>query len=1802
MPTITNLLGYQITEQLYAGTRTLVYRAIRTSDKYPVVIKVLRNEYPNFHELIGFRNQYTIAKNLDLPSIIKPLSLEVYHNSYALVMEDFGGISLSTYLETATDKNQLSQYLSLTEFLNLAIQLSEILDYLYQSRVIHKDIKPANILINPETKQVKLIDFSIASLLPRETQEIQNANSLEGTLAYLSPEQTGRMNRGIDYRSDFYALGITFYELLTGELPFVSDEPMELVHCHLAKNPRSVHQINPDIPLVLSEIISKLMAKNAENRYQSALGIKHDLEICLEQLQATGSIENFAIGQRDLSNRFLIPEKLYGRETEVQTLLEAFDRVATPLSSPLSKGGQRGVEIMLVAGFSGIGKTAVVNEVHKPIARQRGYFIKGKYDQFQRNIPFSAFVQAFRDLMGQLLSESDAQLQTWKTKILEAVGDSGQVLIDVIPELERIIGKQSPATELSGSAAQNRFNLLMQKFVKIFTSIEHPLVMFIDDLQWADSASLNLLQLLMQDSQYLLILGAYRDNEVSAAHPFILTVNEIVKTGAVVNTITLQPLSLLALNQLVADTLNCDLYLAQPLTELVCQKTQGNPFFATQFLKALYEDGQIKFYPPQSPLAKGGREGGWQCDITQVRALAITEDVVEFMALQLQKLPLKTQEVLKLAACIGAQFDLNTLAIVSEKSPEATADNLWKALQEGLIIPNTQIYKFFTQSDTASVSDAAANPIYRFLHDRVQQAAYSLIPEQQKIVTHLKIGQLLQQNSSEIEQEEKLFDIVGHLNRGIELITQPIERGKLAQLNLKAGSKARSSTAYAAARIYLERGIELLTDNSWQSQYELTLNLYVAATEAAYLNGDFEGMEDLAALVLQQAQTILDKVKIYEISIAARSAKCQMLEALAIGRNALSQLGVELPAEPDEALIGKALQAVGDQLSGRGIEALVDLPVMTNPKATAAMQLLAMLFSPILQGMPGLMPLLSSTMVSLSIEFGNAPASSVGYVIHGLVSCAFLGKVETGYSFGKLALTLLDRFNARKFKCLILNLFGGFIQHRQEPLLAIIPTLKDAYTAGMETGNFLNAGYSMVVYFDVNFLRGVELNTWEHEIAGYNAALAQVKQYPVRAYFDIKQQVVQNLRETVSQPDCLIGIAYDETVRIPQHHQEHDLSVIAVVYIQKLVLAYIFGNYKAAIDYIAQADRYVTAISGMVFVPVFHFYAALTHLAFFPSHPESEQSEMLAVAVTHQMILQHWAHHAPMNHQHKVDLIEAEKCRVLGQKAEAIEFYDKAISGAKVNEYIQEEALANELAAKFYLNWGKEKVAADYMQEAYYCYARWGAKAKVVDLETRYPPLLQPILNQPKTSVDTLATITSITHSSTQVSSSSISDTLDFASVIKAAQALSSTIQLDELLKQLVQIILQNSGADNCILVLPQNKTWQVKAISTLETTELCSEPLDNCLNVPIKLIQYVKRTQAVVIVDNLETDLPIIDDYLIQQQPKSILCLPILNQGNLTAILYLKNQSTAGVFTNSRLQILNVLCTQAAISLENATLYNTLEQKVSDRTQELSQTLEYLRSTQKKLIESEKMAALGGLVAGVAHEINTPLGTSVTAASLLAAKTQDFVNAIASGAIKRSILSEYVDIAAETSQLILSNLQRAGNLVQSFKQVAVDQTHLECRTFLVKDYVEDILFALQPTLKQTPHTVTVNGDENLQITSYPGALSQIITNLIANSIAHAYPSGTSGQLQLNISQQGEQIAITYQDDGCGILPEHLDKIFDPFFTTARNRGGTGLGLHIVYNLVTQKLSGQLDVQSQSDRGTMFTLLLPKVVLTVENA
>jgi len=1534
-----SLPGYQIIEQIHDDFRTQVYRGIRQFDGQLVAIKLHKSDYPSYRDLAQFRHQYTLAKNLNIPGIIKPYSLENYGNSFALVMEDFGGISLLKYTN--------NKPLNINEFLSIALQIVKIIEGLHHNCIIHKDIKPQNLLVNPQTQEIKLIDFSISSLLPRETQEIQTLNILEGTLAYIAPEQTGRMNRGIDYRTDFYSLGITFYELLTGQLPCLSTDPMEIVHCHIAKTPVSPIEINSNLPQTVNDIILKLMAKNAEDRYQNAYGIRYDLEICQQQWQSQAKILPFPIGQRDISDRFLIPEKLYGREQEVKTLLQAFDRVTRGQS-----------EILLVAGFSGIGKTAVVNEIHKPIVRSRGYFIKGKFDQFNRNIPLSGWVQVFRELIKQLLIESSDKLQVWKSKILAALGENAQVIIEFIPELEQITGCQPAVTKLSGSAAQNRFHLLFCKFICLFATKEHPLVIFLDDLQWADSTSLDLIKILASESEirYLLLMGAYRDNEVNPAHPLRLTLEAIKKRKTTLKTLTLTPLSQLSINHLIADTLNCSTELALPLTELVYQKTQGNPFFTNQFIKYLHETATINF---------DFERNFWQCNLAQVRSLSITDDVVEFMAIQLQTLPELTQKLLQIAACIGNSFDLNTLAIVAENSLEATASNLWFALQEGVILPINDIYKFFQDGAEylpLTVSDSPS-PRYKFLHDRVQQAAYSLIPNEKKQATHFKIGQLLLNNITNPEQEDKIFEIVNQLNYGLDLILNPTERYELAQLNLIAGRKAKTATAYTAAVNYLTTGRKLLNKDSWQIQYETTLNLYTEAVEAAYLNTNFEQMEELANVVLHHARTLLDKVKVYEVQLAACTAQVKLKPALEMGLEVLKLLGVSFPKQPSPGDIQHKLEATASLFIDKKIADFVALPEMVEPNKQVALRILSSLVSPAYMSAPTLLPLIILEMVQLSVYYGNAPLSAFAYGLYGLILSGVMQEIQRGYEFGQLALNIVEKFQANYLKPKIFYTVGAHLIHGKEHFQEAVNLLDQGYIKGWETGE-LETGYSAKEISQLSYLMGDLLTNVEPKIAAGSQALIHLKQEAALNYNQIVHQAVLNLLGQSENPCHFGGQVYHEEKMLPFHIEAKDRTGLHYFYFHKLIVCYLFGEVQQAWENATQAEQYLDAVTGMVNGPIFYFYDSLIRLAIYFDAAESEQEQHLIKVQSNQENLKKWADSAPMNFLHKYYLVEAEWYRILGQMVAAMETYDLAINGADENNYLNEKATANELAAKFYLSWNKEKIAQPYLIDAYYAYAQWGAKAKVQDLEKRYPQLLAPIL-QREPNTFTSASITARTFTSTSLDSS---DALNLTTVIKASQAITGEVELDSLLVKLIKIVLENAGAQSSVLILNLEGKLLIEAVGKVDSEQLLvrqSIPVENSDRIPLSIINYVSRTQEDVILTDASNQGNFINDpYIINNQIKSVLCIPILGQGKLIGILYLENNLITAAFTFKQTQLLKLLCSQAAISLENARLYEeqkdyaeTLEHKVQElqqRETELRQSEERYRSL---IIATSKMA-----------------------------------------------------------------------------------------------------------------------------------------------------------------------------------------------------------------------------------------------------
>jgi predicted ATPase/signal transduction histidine kinase/tRNA A-37 threonylcarbamoyl transferase component Bud32 len=1752
--------GYTLSEIIYESSKTIVYRGRRDRDSLPIVIKLLKKNYPTLEEITRLRQEYALRQKINSDRIVKAYKLETYHNSFFLVLEDFGGCSLKQYLQ--------DEAIDLNTFFQFAIAITESLQAVHESGLIHKDIKPSNIIINPETQTLKLTDFSIAIDLPQQRQVSVDPSLLEGTLAYISPEQTGRMNRNLDYRSDFYSLGVTFYEMLAGRLPFMTHDSIELVHCHIAKSALPLQQLG--LPLGVAHVVSKLLAKNAEDRYQSVEGLKFDLEYCQQKWQETGEILEFPLGSRDRGNQLLIPQKLYGREAEVETLLATFNRLAHP-AEPEQK--QRS-ELILVSGYSGIGKTSIVNEVHKPIVEARGYFIAGKFDQFKRNIPYAAIVQAFQELVRQLLAESEQNVSQWRAEIIEALGTNAQIIIDVIPEVELIIGLQPEVAAVGPIEAQNRFNRVFEKFVRVFAKASHPLVVFLDDLQWADSASLKLIQLLVtaETNQHLLLIGAYRDNEVSQTHPLIQTLENIQNAKVNVNNIVVKPLGLDCVIQLIADTLNSSgsAEKIKILATLIFNKTQGNPFFLTQFLKTLYAENVLNY---------DAQANCWNWEIREIQAQAITDyNVVELIAHNISKLAPETQTILKLAACIGNQFNLDVLAIVGEDTILTTANYLQEALQIGLILPIDEAYKIplvFAADELSKLRDVRVD--YRFLHDRVQQAAYSLIPEDRKRETHFKIGSLLWQKMSDREQEENIFALVNQLNFGTELLEERSQKDKLAKLNLKAGQKAKANAAYEAAFQYLETGLSILPSQKWESHYDLTLDLYRESIEAAYLNTEFNQAIVLAHEALDRINSLLDRVCIYELKIKLSMAQGKLEAAFNTGMEALELLDIHLVNTLPDDLV---------------VEQLIDLPELRDPKILAVMRILTTIQPAAFILNNGSALSIISTAISLAQQYGNSPAVIYLYATQGWLLCGPLNDIKLGNQYGKLAFDLLEKFHAVALKAKAFSSYYASMFFWENPIRETFDPLEEAVQSGLETGDIEFACHAAIFYCEHPFLAGEYLVNVVQRQERYIALIQQCEQEYQLNYANICGQLVLNLQGKTESLLELKGERCNETEMLPLFLAANNINSAFYIYFAKAFLAYLFRDNDRALANVALAEPYTMPVSALL---VFSEYLWIHALALLAVETAEQNLEKVA---QYQAKIETWAQHAPMNYQHKYDLIEAEKQRVFGNSLEAMEYYDRAIAAAKANAFTQHEAIANEIAGEFYLAINRTKAARAYFIDAYYAYIRWGAIAKVKDLEKRYPHWFNRINAETQQSLDKITTIT------TTSTSDNGSKLLDLPTILKASQALSEEIVLNQLLQKLLKIALENAGADKGILLLPplvsdgaEAQQWriQIAGIVAGESIEILdSLPPNHSDILPLSIINYVQRVRESLVLDNASQDDRFAQDrYILNHQPRSVLCAPILNKGQLKSILYLENHQTASVFSRDRLEILQLLAAQAAISIENAQLYENLEQMVQTRTQELSLALTNLQDTQSQLVESEKMAALGNLVAGVAHEINTPLGIGITAASALADRATTFFDIYKSGQIKRSQLEKFVDFALQSSSMVLSNLNRAAELVQSFKQVAVDQSSEAKRAFELKEYIHECLIPLRPRLKRIPHQIEIIGDDDLILDTYPGALSQIITNLVMNSLIHAYEPGETAYLRINFYLDGQFVILTYIDDGCGIPADHLDRIFEPFFTTKRGQGGTGLGLHLVYNIATQQLKGSIECSSEVGVGTTFVLRLP---------
>jgi PAS domain S-box-containing protein len=1424
---------------------------------------------PTVETLRKLEHEYSLRDQLDSAWAVRPLMLAEHRGDSALVLEDPGGESLDRLFAGPMEIKQ---------FLHLAVGLATALTDLHRRGLIHKDLKPANVLVPVATGEVRLMGFGIASRLSRERHAPEPAELIAGTLPYMAPEQTGRMNRSIDSRSDLYALGVTLYEMLTGVLPFTASDPMEWVHCHIARQPVPPSDRLNSIASPISAIIMKLLAKTPEERYQTAAGAASDLRRCLLEWEAQRRIDEFPLGEQDKPDRLLIPEKLYGRESEVAALLASFDRVV-----------QRGTpELVLVSGYSGIGKSSVVNELHKPLVPPHGLFAFGKFDQYKRDIPYVTLAQAFQSLLRLLLTKSEADLAPWRDALREALGPNGRLIVDLVPELEPVIGEQPLVPELPPQDARRRFQLVFRRFLDVFARPEHPLALFLDDLQWVDLATLDLLEDLLTRSevQHIMLIGAYRDNEVTAAHPLMRKLEAIKTAGGRVKEFTLGPLAREHLGQLIADALHCELEPVLPLAQLVYDRTAGNPFFAIQFLSALEQESLLVFDHAHSR---------WLWDLDRIHAKGYTDNVADLVVAKLRRLPAQTQKALQQLACLGNTASVTILSLVFGAEESQVHSDLFEAVRSEMI--------------------ERQQGVYRFIHDRVHEAAYSLIPEELRPEAHLRIGRLLLAHTAAGERQEAIFEIVNQLNRGAALISSREEREELAELNLIAGHRAKASAAYASALAYLASGAAMLPEDCWERRHDLTFALELNRAECEYVTAQLGRAEERLATVVPRAVAPVERAAVAALRMDLYSTLDQTDMALAVGLSYLRDLGVEWPPHPSEEEARHEYERIWSRFGTREIEDLIDLPLLSDRASIATLDILTKIATSANRTDKNLQVLAGCRAVNLSLELGNCDASCIAYEVLAVIAGTRFGDYQVGYRFGRLGYELAEQRGWTRIKPRAYSTFGGFVVPWTKPFESSRDLLRRAFDIGNSIGDVIYAVASCVHMSTSMLMAGDHLIEVERECergvefagrAGFGQAVCMIA---------AQLGLVRTLRGFTRRFGSFDDEQFHEQQAELRFASNPNLQLAESWYwIRKLQARFLAGDHPAALYASQQAERLCTSEHSLDQAE-YYFYGALTRAACLDSVSADERHQHLEALAAHHRQIEIWARNCPENFENRAALVSAEIARIEGRELEAEYLYKHAIRSAHDSGSVHNEGLAYEIAARFYAARGFDKIADSYLLEARYCYQRWGAEGKVKQLDQLYPHLKKE---------GPVSTATSTIMPSAEV--------LDLATVIKISQAVSGEMVMEKLIEGIMCAAIEYAGAERGLLVLPRGDELRTLAEATIRgidvTVHLRGASLAGA-DLPESLVRYVARTHESVILDDASSPNTFsADPYVVQHRVRSVLCLPLINQAKLIGALYLENNLTPHAFTPERIAVLKLLASQAAISLEKTRLYRDLEDR----------------------------------------------------------------------------------------------------------------------------------------------------------------------------------------------------------------------------------------------------------------------------------
>ncbi|MDC0718881.1 AAA family ATPase [Nannocystis bainbridge] len=1456
---------YLVTGLLRESSGACIYRAVRVEDDRAVVIKTVDPRLCPARELERLRAEYELGRALDLAVTVKPIALDTYRGLPALVLEHFDGVFLEQLLTT--------EPLAIERFLTLAIAIAGAVEALHRRDVVHMDLRPDNIVVDPERGEVKLANLGSPGTLQDASRPAQSPGIPTESLAYMSPEQTGRLNRPLDCRTDLYSLGVTFYRMLTGRLPFRARDPLEWVHCHLARRVTPPASLRPAVPAAVSAIVVKLLAKVAEDRYQSARGLRCDLERCLAEWREHGRVEAFPLGEDDLSERPSEPQELVGRERELAALTGAFEAML--------ETGAPG--LVCVSGYSGIGKSSLVHRLRRPIAQARGYFLAGKFDQYQRGIPYATISQAFRGLVHDILAEPEARVGEWRARLTAALGLNARLCVDIIPELALIVGEQPPVSELSGTEAQLRFHRVFRQFVAVFAAREHPVALFLDDLQWVDPASLALLVDLIThpDVHHFLWIAAYRDNEVTTGHPLLAALDEVRAAKVPVRVIELAPLTEENVVAIVSATFGGRVRGAEDLARLVHDKTGGNPFFALQFLSMLHREGLV---------ALDLSSGTWSGDLPRIRAKTSTSNVAELVVGNLQQLSASAQEALELAACLGGVTEVELLAALGGRSAEAVQGDLKAAVRAGLMLRDGDAYKF--------------------AHDRVQEAAFSLMPAHERAAVHLRVGRLLLDRLSHEQLEARVFEVAGHFERGGHLLDGAEERVRVAEVQLAAGRKARASTAYAAAVRYFSAGIELLGPEAWAEQHALAFALGFGQAECEYLQGRFEAAEERFAALFERARTRGERAEIRRVEVDLFTSRQELRTAVERGLDGLRLLGVEVAPHPTRAQVLAEVQAIWDAMGERRIEDLIDLPPLTDPDMRAALAILAVLFAPTLNTDPHLPALCYCRMVEISLRHGNGDGSALGYAYFGMVLGPAFGRYHAGYRFGELGYALAERSGVMAYRAKLHFIFGDCIRFWTRHLRGALRYLEIAFQSARETGDLTFACYCCNHYVTDLLVLGEPLDQVERETERRlkftrDARFAGSSQVLIGI-----QRLVRNLQGRTSSPASFGDEAFDD-VAYQAMIDDSPWRVVACWYaIQKLQARFLWGDHAGALAAGDRAAPLLWCSLAHIQEPEYWYYYALALAASVSGGTPQRQQEALTVLARHEAKLAGWAAAGPENFGHKHALVAAEIARLEGRDHDALACYDRAIAGARAHGFVNNQAVGDELLAGFYRERGLAALAVTHLRAARAGYARWGAHGKVRQLDAQDPGAID--VGQRRGGFGDTVT----------------AEHIDLLAVAQASQSISSEMVEEKLLRRLLAVVLEQSGARTAHLIAVRHGELTLTASATLDESGMRADlrprgPGELGRVVPSSIVQYVHRTGEQVLLDDARADPGRFgrDEYVAQAQPRSLLCFPIRRRGAVQDVLCLENSLVPSAFRREQLTVLELLAAQAAISLENATL-----------------------------------------------------------------------------------------------------------------------------------------------------------------------------------------------------------------------------------------------------------------------------------------